>query len=82
MGAAQRIAALARASTSVPRSGPRTGSRPVAAEKGGIGLHGCEMSIDETVAETTSWPEIMTDVSSADSVAGIQACDELAEKRR
>ena len=54
----------------------------MAAEKGGIGLRGCEMSIDETVAETTSWPEIMTDVSSADSMAGIQACDELAEKRQ
>ena len=52
----------------------------MAAEKDRVELHGCEMSIDETVAETTSWPDIMTDVSSADSMAGIQACDE--EKRR
>ena len=60
----------------------RERSWPVAAEKDGVELHGCEMSIDETVAETTSWPGIMTDVSSADSMAGIQAGDELAKKRR
>ena len=82
MGAARRVAAPARASTSVPRSSPRTGSWPVAAEKDGVELHGCEMSIDEAVAETTSWPDIMTDVSSANSMAGIQAGDELAKKRR
>ena len=54
----------------------------MAAEKDGVELHGCEMSIDDAVAETTSWPDIMTDVSSADSMAGIQAGDELAKKRR
>ena len=42
---------------------------------------GCEVSIDETVAETASGSA--TNGPSADSVAGIQACDQLsAEKRR
>ena len=62
VGAARRMAALARASTSVPRSGPRTGSWPVAAEKRGIRLSGNEKSIDETT--TRPWPRPRADPTS------------------
>ena len=66
MGAARRVAAPARASTSVPRSSPRTGSWPVAAEKDGVELHGCEMSIDEAVTETINAAFLQFAVGGAD----------------
>ena len=71
------MAALA---TSVPHFHSRTGSE---ASGSPDSLHrhgGSKVRIDKTVAETTSRPGSATNGHSADSVARIPACDELAER--